>query len=489
MGCANPPAERPTRRRRRRAALASLLAPFAFAGVANAQSNPAIDLLGEVAVADPATVAPAAQAVGQIAQTTQAAGAQASTVQQQPTNVAVQIVVNSPGSNPVINQANNAVSNAVGGNESSVAQAAGFQGDQGASGSGGSVGQAAAAAQNAGAQATTAQNQATNIAVPVAIASPSTTPTVSQTNGAAANASATNSSSIIQAAQGSQGPSGNAGGNQPTGGGPGQSAGGPSPAQLVQEILAGASGGGSPIWIWIWNWDWVWNAAPAPPGSPGGASPAPPTLPSPPGLPSIPGLPSLPSLPSLPGLPGVGPGGIPDIEIPNVGLPVTGAESVIAPLAGALAPILPPPGSPSAETTAASDAPAGAAPKPPRRHDDRGTGLPAWTVPSFSDAPGASSGPFGGSDLSSSIVQDRSRTGKTARSTLERPEPPLPPPGKSVGGGAAAALMSAAGLVLGALFLIAFQLLSAASALSRRFGLASAAWRRQAYLSPLERPG
>jgi hypothetical protein len=62
-------------------------------------------------------------------------------------------------------------------------------------------------------------------------------------------------------------------------------------------------------------------------------------------------------------------------------------------------------------------------------------------------------------------------------------------PGTFAGGGSAAATFGASGLILGALLLIALQLVSAATALSRRFDLASAAWRRQAYLSPLERPG
>jgi hypothetical protein len=62
-------------------------------------------------------------------------------------------------------------------------------------------------------------------------------------------------------------------------------------------------------------------------------------------------------------------------------------------------------------------------------------------------------------------------------------------PGTFAGGGSAAATLGASGLILGALLLIALQLVSAATALSRRFDLASAAWRRQAYLSPLERPG
>jgi hypothetical protein len=65
------------------------------------------------------------QAAQQGSSTTQAAGAQATTVQTQPINVAIPIVIGSPGATTVVNQANNAAAGASATNTATTTQVAG----------------------------------------------------------------------------------------------------------------------------------------------------------------------------------------------------------------------------------------------------------------------------------------------------------------------------------------------------------------------------
>ena len=425
-----------------RAKLAATLAPvlglLAFAGAAHAQTGISLD-------PDGAQVLPAAAAV-QTSQAAQAAAAQATTVQQAPTNIAIQIIVNSPGSNPVITQTNSAASGAAAGNTSAATQAAGLQqGTQGTPSGGGTAaaaGQSSSAAQDAASQATTQQGGATNVSVVTVVGSPSAAPAVSQTNGAASGAMAANTSSTTQVAGQTQAGAGAQQSAQPDA----QPAGGALPSQSqpagtstqqgLGDLLPGPTGVSS-VLTWISSWDWIWTAVP---------------------LPSFPSLPELEIL--LPG--GIPlPGGLPGVPLPD-----------------------------SDGSAGGKGAPARADARDGKRAGDRSdAGLPAWSIqPPFPSLFAAATG-SGGSDLSSRFVQRRSGAGTIARTQLRPSERPPVSPGTFAGGGSAAATFGASGLILGALLLIALQLVSAATALSRRFDLASAAWRRQAYLSPLERPG
>jgi hypothetical protein len=66
----------------------------------------------------------------------------------------------------------------------------------------------------------------------------------------------------------------------------------------------------------------------------------------------------------------------------------------------------------------------------------------------------------------------------------------LPPIGRHAApGGSAGAGIAPLTLVVGALLALALQIFSAAGLLGRRFAVTSVGWRRQAYLTPLERPG
>jgi len=428
-----------------RAKLAATLAPalglLAFAGAAHADTG--------ISLNPDAPVLPAAAAV-QTSQAAQAAAAQAATVQQAPTNIAIQIIVNSPGSNPVITQTNSAASGAAAGNTSAATQAAGQQqGTQGAPSDGGTaaaVGQSSSTAQDAASQATTQQGGATNVSVVTVVGSPSAAPAVSQTNGAASGATATNTSSTTQVAGQTQAGAGAQQSAPPDAQPDAQSAGGALPSQSqpagtstqqgLGGVLAGPTGVSS-VLTWISSWDWIWTAVP---------------------LPSFPSLPELEIL--LPG--GIPlPGGLPGVPLPD-----------------------------SDGSAGGKGAPARADGRDGKRAGDRSdAGLPAWSIqPPFPSLFPAATG-SGGPDLSSSFVQRRSGAGTIARTQLRPSERPPVSPGTFAGGGSAAAAFGASGLILGALLLIALQLVSAATALSRRFDLASAAWRRQAYLSPLERPG
>ena len=460
-------ASHPRDRRRREKPIATLL-PFlwllAATGAAQAQDQlalpPVADIDEQVFPAAAGVAPTAGPSAAQSSQAAQVAGAQAAAVQQAPTNIAIQIIVNSPGSSPVINQANNAASNATAGNANTGSQTAGQQQANGGTSAGGSgtaaggegqgnsgtgsggsgpaVGQTSATAQDAGAQAAAVQGGASNITIVTVIGSPSAGPAVAQTNSAASGATSANTSSTTQVAGQTQDGTGVPASTQPAGeAAPSQpQPGGVSAAQQLGDILAGATGISSPSWTSLWNW--IATKGATLPGIPAGT------------IPPLPGLPSLPDFP-LPGLPGI--------------TPPASDEA---------------PDGPSSGTGAPARAVEG---------DRSGAGLPDWTTPPSypSFFPGASDSD--GSGLSSSNVQKGSGAGKFARTQLEPSGRPPLAPGTFAGGGSAAAMLSAGGLVFGALFLIALQGLSAASALSRRFDLASTAWRRQAYLSPLERPG
>ena len=108
------------------------------------------------------------------------------------------------------------------------------------------------------------------------------------------------------------------------------------------------------------------------------------------------------------------------------------------------------------------------------------TGWAGWTA-SSNPAAGSGAGPRSG--VSSSFVQTPAKTADPSPLPLvPLPLPPLPSP--TAGGG----LFSPAGLVLGAIATLALYLASLGLLLGR-LGLASAPWRHQAYLSPLQRPG
>ena len=151
----------------------------------------------------------------QVAQAAQAAAAQAAAVQVQPVNIAITIAINSPGSSPVIVQSNGNAGSAGAGNSNSTAQSSGkphggsgagsaSKNSQGGNGAGGGGGpshpaqQSSQAAQAAGAQAAAVQVQPANIAVPIAINSPGSSPVIVQANGNSAGATAANSNSTSQ---------------------------------------------------------------------------------------------------------------------------------------------------------------------------------------------------------------------------------------------------------------------------------------------------
>ena len=151
----------------------------------------------------------------QVAQAAQAAAAQAAAIQVQPVNIAITIAINSPGSSPVIVQSNGNSGSAGAGNSNSSAQSSGTPpgnsgagsaptNPQGGNSSGGGGGpthpaqQANQAAQAAGAQGAAVQVQPANIAVPIAINSPGSSPVIVQTNGNSAAAMAANLNSALQ---------------------------------------------------------------------------------------------------------------------------------------------------------------------------------------------------------------------------------------------------------------------------------------------------
>ena len=121
----------------------------------------------------------------------QAAGAETSVTQQQPTNVVIEIRIDSPGNNGPISQTNAAVGAANGTNDASTGQG----------GAPGGAGQDASTNQQASADTTVTQDQAGNYVVTVRINSPGNNGPVSQTNAAAGSSNAQNASETSQGGQ------------------------------------------------------------------------------------------------------------------------------------------------------------------------------------------------------------------------------------------------------------------------------------------------
>jgi len=377
-------------RRRRPAALAvSLLAAsFALAEGAAAQA------VAPTAPASGALNVALGQVAQQTSQTVQAAGAQATVAQVQPTNVAVPVAVQSPASNTVIVQGNVAGAGATSANTSSTTQGAG-QSKGGGSGpaspsagtagghalepaSGGPAqasGQASQTGQKAGAQATTVQAAPINIAIPIMVGSPGGSIVIVQTNAASSGAAAGNSSSTAQTSG-------------------------------AQSFLTPTGSGTTWIWNWIWTWNWT-------------------------------------------------------IAVPSVQLPA-----------------FPPWAFPGDEARTAAPARA-----------DRSTPSSARHAALFStwktDGPGldvAAAAPETANGASSSIVQRPMAAPEAALEPfVALPVPPLP--ASSAGSG-----FVPAGLLFGALAFLALYL-GSLGLLFGRLSLASAPWRHQAYLAPLQRPG
>jgi hypothetical protein len=463
-GCARRRASRVRSRVLRLAWLHAVLVVF----VALAHAPSALAQLPDIDVADAivAEASPAsapieaAQLAEQAASVAQAAGAEAAALQEGAVDVIAPAVVASPGAGAVVEQANKVAAGADTTNANTVeqeldqSQVAG--GSAAPSGGGEAQGQAGAQAaqtsQVASAQAVVVQNQPVNIAIPIIVNSPNSESVVVQTNSAAAAAGAANESSTTQLANQAQLGTSSEGGR--TSSGPGAPVlpadhtvtppGGASVPTAVQEAVPGPTAQPSSVWIWIWNSTW--------------------------NLPEV-------SVPNV-GTPWISGGMIPPLEIDVAPSLVDLASAVDATVLPELAGLV------------------GAPPKPSGNNaGQRRPGNRARGSVGIAQADGA---PWrtelerpGTPSLSSSPVHvhanaDRSRD---RRAQPADPSLPLPLPKHSAPAGSGGASVSPFGFVLGALLILAFHLASVAFALSRRFDLASAAWRRQAYLSPLERPG
>jgi hypothetical protein len=121
----------------------------------------------------------------------QAAGAETSVTQQQPTNVVIEIRIDSPGDNGPISQTNVAIGGANGTNDAATGQ----------NGPADGAGQDASTDQQAGANTTVTQDQAGNLVVTVRINSPGNNGPVSQTNAAVGSSNAQNTSETSQGGQ------------------------------------------------------------------------------------------------------------------------------------------------------------------------------------------------------------------------------------------------------------------------------------------------
>jgi hypothetical protein len=372
-----------------------------------------------------------------------------------------------------------------------TAEAAGQGGAQSAGGLTGALGlvsgQAAQTAQAAVAQAAAAQVQPVNIAITIAVNSPGASPVIVQSNGNSSGAGAGNSSSTKQGAgkpKQSKGKSdtssgsGQSGGGSSGGNGPSQQA--PQASQTVQGAGAQAaaaqshpvnfampiavnSPGASPVIVQTNGNSAAAIAANTSATTQGtgalqptvGAGAPPPPLPAQSGsLPPIviPGI-DFQALDDL-----LGPGSSFELVIPWPQLPGLPPWPFAGPTAA---------GGPGPK---AKDGPANAGRSVHGRADTGGSG----SEPSsgLEPSPGASS----------TFVQTPANTAEPSLlPILPLPRPALPAPS----GGAGA---SPTGFVLGALGALALYLISL-GLLLRRLGLASAPWRHQAYLAPLQRPG
>jgi len=375
------------------------------------------------APASGALTAALGQVAQQTSQTVQAAGAQATVAQVQPTNVAVPVAVQSPGTDTVIVQGNVAGAGATSANSSSTTQGAG-QSKGGSSGptspsagtagshapepaSGGpaqATGQSGQTAQNAGAQATTIQAQPVNVAIPITIGSPGSSIVIVQTNAASSGATANNTSSTSQTSgQTATNPPaalpGQPGSVEPVASSPAVVVPGPGGAQ---SFLTPTGSGTTWIWNWIWNW----------------------TI---------------------------------EVTVPSVQLPAF--------LPGAF------------PRTAAPARAERSTPSSARR----AVLFSTWKT----DGPGpdvAAAPPETSRGVSSSIVQRPITAPEAALEPfVALPVPPLP--ASPAGSG-----FVPAGLLFGALAFLALYL-GSLGLLFGRLSLASAPWRHQAYLAPLQRPG
>jgi hypothetical protein len=360
--------------------------------------------------------------------------------------------------------------------------------------------QSSQTAQAAVAQAAAAQVQPVNIAITIAVNSPGASPVIVQNNGNSGGAGAGNSSSTTQSSskpQQSNGKGSPSSSPGQSGSGSGAGAGGPSQqapqsSQTVQGAGAHAaavqvhpvniaapiavnSPGASPVIVQT-NGNWAvataansssttqssgalqpsgTAATSQPPPRPAQSGPLPPIV--------IPGI----DFTALNSLLGPGSGWTSnwnwnwnwnlELDIPWPQLPVL--------------PEWPSPGPSPADDLARTpkDDPVNAG-RPVRGHGE----TPGW-VPSS----GLESGP----SLSSTFVQRPANEPEPSLTPLvPLPLPALPSP--PVGG----AGIGPAGLILGALAALTLYLISL-GLLLRRLGLASAPWRHQAYLAPLQRPG
>ncbi len=403
-------------RRSRPAALAVSLvaASLALAEGAGAQS------VAPPAPAVGAVTAAFAQIAQQTSQTVQAAGAQATTVQVQPTNIAAPVTVKSPGSSTVIAQGNAAAAGATASNAGTTTHGAGqSKGGNPASPSAGTAGglapepasggpaqasgQASQTGQKAGAQATTVQAAPINIAIPIMVGSPGGSIVIVQTNAASSAAAAGNSSSTTQTSGQAAGPAaafpGQPGTAAPVA--PGAAVVGPGPSGALSIPASGTT--------WIWNWIWNWTI---------------------------------------------------NVTVPSVQLRAFPRWAFPGEEARTAAPARAERRRPASARRAA----------PASTWTMGGPGLDVAAPPAET-----------ANGVSSSIVQRP----KTASEPALKPfvALPLQLPAPSAGSGSVPA-----GIVVGALAFLALYL-GSLGLLFGRLSLASAPWRHQAYLTPLQRPG
>lgn len=369
------------------------------------------------------------QAAQQASQTAQQAASAASSTQTSPVNVAVQIVISSPGASPVIVQTNANSSAAKASSASATKQdSPASQPAPGGGGSGGGgssvqgVRQASGTEQGAAAGAKAVQTDPVNVAIQIVKDSPGAGPVIVQVNGNQADSQAASSSVTDQGARAVQaGP----------GGGPGlglqlpaQSADGapsPSPAELALP----------------------------PPASPGDLGID---------LDALGGLPDLASLWEAVGVDLPRSSWLSGFELSFLGWPFAGSADEQA---GGR-------GDQRGRT-------AGAA-----RHDRPLQPAAGRDALAF---PGAPTGLEIAASLASGFVQTPARTRKDSSESAPRvPVPALPAP---AGGGGSSA---STGLLPVALATLVFWLTSLGLLLGR-LRLASARWRHQVYLAPLQRPG
>jgi hypothetical protein len=363
--------------------------------------------------------------------------------------------------------------------------------------------QSSQTAQAAVAQAAAAQVQPVNIAITIAVNSPGASPVIVQSNGNSGGAGAGNSSSTTQSSgkpqqndgKGSSAPSsgqsGNGSGGASGGGGPSQQA--PQSSQTVQGAGAQAA---------AMQFNPVNIAAPIAVNSPGAspvivqtngnsagataANSSSTTQTSGASQPAATGAAAQPP-------PQAQNGPLPPIVIP--GIDFTALNSLLGPGSGRTSnwnwnwnwnldldipwPQLPAlPEWPSQGPSSADD-PAGTPKDDPVNVGNAGRSAGGHDTSGWE----LSSGLESGSNVSSTFVQTPANVAEPALLPLvPLPRPALPAP---PAGGAG---FSPAGLILSALAALALYLISL-GLLLRRLGLASAPWRHQAYLAPLQRPG